>query len=64
MTTAIKSLADKWAGSDCMLDGKPASICGRLLDFAIIRQYPNGGDYQWAWETVDRIMSNGGNFRS
>jgi hypothetical protein len=60
----IKTLAEKYAGANCTLDGRPATICGRLLDYAIIRQLPNGGDFQWAWGTVARVMQAGGNFRS
>lgn len=46
------------------LDDKPARIVGARLDFATVYQTPNGQTYEWAWETVARIIENGGRFYS
>jgi hypothetical protein len=55
--------ADRWAGEECTLDGKPARIQGRKNDFATVAAL-DGPAYEWAWETVDRIMRGGKNFKS
>ena len=51
-------------GKDFALDGKPARIQGRLNGFATVATLLDGPAYEWAWETVDRIMKAGGNFTS
>lgn len=52
-------IADKWAGQSCTLNGKPATIAGRLCQFAIVAplNLSDGGGVEWCWETVDRIMN-------
>jgi hypothetical protein len=64
LTMTKQELADKWTGEPCTLDGKPARIQGRLNEFATVATLPDGPAYQWAWETVDRIMKAAGNFKS
>lgn len=62
---AQDKLADKWAGSDCTLDGKPARVRGRLLKFAIVGQTMGGVQVEYAWATVEHVMVNkGGAFKS
>jgi len=63
-TTEQKRLADKWAGEECTLDGKPARVLGRLNDFATIAQIPDGKKAEWTWDKVERIMYGGGSFKS
>ena len=53
-----------YVGRDCTLDGKPATICGRLNDYATVAQYPQGLRVEYAWPTVARIMESGGAFKS
>lgn len=53
-----------YVGRDCTLDGKPATIVGRKLDFAVVAQYPQGLRVEYAWPTVARVMESGGAFRS
>jgi len=57
-------LADKYTGMACLLNGRPAQIVGRLETFATVRTLGDGPSYQWAWETVGRVMESGGKFRS
>jgi hypothetical protein len=46
------------------LNGRPATISGLLCDFAIVSQFPTGLQAEFAWQTVERIINNGGNFRA
>lgn len=71
--------ADEWAyGHDCdtdaardelvntavTLDGRPASIAGRQLDYAIVATLDGETRHEWAWSTAARIVATGGDFRS
>jgi len=49
---------------DVTLDGKPARIAGAKLPFAIVREAQSTKSVEFAWETVVRIIANGGAFRS
>lgn len=49
---------------EVFLDGKPAKIVGWKNDFAKVVDQQTGVGYEWAWSTVDRIVQNGGLFRS
>jgi len=60
----LKQIAERWTGKRCTLDSKPARVLGRLNNFATIAQVPDGVKADWCWDTVDRIMSAGGNFKS
>ena len=41
------------------LNGKPASVCGRLCDFPHIRDLnPEGLDVEYCWETVKHFVDN------
>ena len=65
MNTTQKTSAEKYAGEICTLDGEPARIVGRLLHFATVRTIRDGGPaFEYAWETVARVMENGGKFHS
>ena len=65
MNTTQKTSAEKYAGEICTLDGEPARIVGRLLPFATVRTIRDGGpSFDYAWETVARVMENGGKFHS
>lgn len=47
------------------LDGKPATISGRNLPFAVVRHLnAPGASFEWAWETAYEIVTTGGEFRS
>jgi hypothetical protein len=49
-------IANKYAGEECTLDGKPARICGRLLRFAIVREIFGPSSAEFAWETIKHCM--------
>lgn len=59
-------LAQKRALCDAevTLNGERATISGCLNDFATVTQLPNGLRAEFAWQTVERIVNNGGNFRA
>lgn len=44
------------------LNGQPGTIRGAQCDFAVVSDN-NGRSFEWAWETVDRIVKNGGEFK-
>lgn len=46
------------------LNGEPAKIAGYKLDFANVRQLDGPIVAEFAWQTVERIVNNGGNFRA
>lgn len=46
------------------LDGQPAYVSGYELAFARVRLAANGLGAEWSWETVARIVANGGRFAS
>ena len=52
------------ANTPVTLHGEPAQIAGVKLPFAGVRNMKTGESYQWALETVARIVANGGDFRS
>ena len=50
--------------ADVTLNGEPAVISGVFMRFATVRQRRSGLSAEWAWSTVERVVSNGGAFRS
>lgn len=47
------------------LDGEPASVSGSGLPFASVRlKSGRGGTVEFAWATVERILSSHRNFQS
>jgi len=64
MTQQQKTIADKWAGQSCTYQGKPAKICGRLLDYGTVAPLdPSVPSIEYSWEAIDRVMNNGRNFK-
>ena len=54
-----KSIADRWSGEPCTLDGEPAKIAGRLCQCATVAPLnPCLPSYHWSWECVGRTMTN------
>lgn len=49
---------------ECMLDGRPAIICGACNPFATVAQYPAGLAVDFAWQTVAHVLASGGSFTS
>jgi hypothetical protein len=50
--------------AEVTLNGKRARITGAKREFARVTVLPDGPGYEWAWETVARIVAAGGQFRS
>lgn len=46
------------------LNGNPAVISGANNDFATVTDMTTHLSAEWAWETVERIVNNGGEFKS
>lgn len=51
-------------GGGVTLDGKPAAIGGARNDFAGVQALDGSASGEWAWSAVERIRSNGGEFRT
>lgn len=63
MTTA--TIGRDFVGAECTLDGETAIVAGRLLDFARVMTLPAGPAYDYAWSTVELVMTEkDGAFRS
>jgi hypothetical protein len=45
------------------LNGKAAVVSGVKLDFAKVRSLDGTMQGEWAWETVERVIKNGGRFQ-
>ena len=48
----------------CTLDGKPATVCGALLDYAVVRSLDGLRGAEFSWTANKRILSKGGKFKS
>ena len=46
------------------LDGKPATIKGRLNKFATVAQIESALSCEFSWPAVKRILNKGGNFKT
>ena len=63
--TGYESPAARWRDDNsCTLDGHPAKIIGWKNDFATVARLDGKAEFDWAWETVDRIMENNRDFKS
>ena len=51
-------------GEHVTLNGQPAAIKGVLCNHATVATLPDGPAFQFAWETVYRVIENGGQFKS
>jgi hypothetical protein len=59
-----KTIAQKWSGQRCTLDGKDAIISGRLQKFGRVSTLDGKQSYEWCWQTIDGIMSRDQKFHS
>jgi hypothetical protein len=59
------ALVNRARTQGCTLDGQPAVVSGYGLPFAHVRRKDGkGGDVEFAWSTVDRILNRNGEFNS
>jgi len=59
-----RRLAHEYAGARCTLNGAPATIGGRQLDFAHVGQIDGPLRVEYAWQTVAHVMAAGGAFNA
>jgi hypothetical protein len=58
-------LIDKGNAMGITLDGQPAALAGARNTFGIVRLLSGkGGDVEYSWPAIERILSNGGAFIS
>lgn len=50
------------AGGMITLNGEPATIAGRVLDFPVIRSLESHTSAEFSWSAVARILAAGGEF--
>lgn len=62
--TITQEEKDKLISIPVYLDGKPAKITGRLLDFPVVRILYTTTSVEFAWETVKRIVEFDRQFKS
>jgi hypothetical protein len=66
MQDPMPDLAERYQLCDTpvTLDGQPARIGGARNEFATVRLAGSGLSAEFAWPTVARIVSRGGDFKS
>jgi len=58
-------LVDNANAMGITLDGQPAAMAGARNTFGVVRLLSGkGGDVEYSWAAIERILSNGGNFVS
>ena len=50
------SIIDLARELDVRLDGKPATVAGRLEPFAVVAALDGSASIQWSWATVARMV--------
>lgn len=55
---------DKLVSTPVYLDGKPARICGSLLDFPVVRRIDIAMSVEFSWGAVKRIVESDRKFKS
>ena len=59
----FNNVRDYIACGGCLtLNGEPANIHGRKLDFPVIVTVDNGMRAEFSWQTVERVYIAGGDF--
>lgn len=58
-------LIDRANAMGITLDGQPAAMAGARNDFGVVRLLSGkGGDVEYSWAAIERILANGGAFIS
>lgn len=58
-------LIDRANAMGITLDGQPAAMAGARNDYGVVRLLSGkGGDVEYSWPTIERILGNGGSFVS
>jgi len=61
MHSSLRKLADELPVT---LDGLPAVVCGYRNDFATVRTLDGSRQAEYAWSTLERVLTNGGRFKT
>lgn len=64
LTEARLAKRRKLASAKVTLNGQKAVIGGIRNEFATVTQLPSGLSAHWSWESVERIVAKGGEFKS
>lgn len=69
MTTKTRdyrfNLIDHANAMGITLDGQPAAMAGARNDYGVVRLLSGkGGDVEYSWAAIERILAKGGNFIS
>lgn len=58
-------LIDRANAMGITLDGQPAAMAGARQAFGVVRLLSGkGGDVEYSWPAIERILGNGGSFVS
>ena len=58
-------LIDKANAMGITLDGQPAAMAGARNTYGVVRLLSGkGGDVEYSWPAIERILANGGKFVS
>lgn len=57
-------IRNRLCNTPATLDGKPANICGRLNQFAIVRTLDGTASAEFSWPAVARIVASGAAFKA
>lgn len=64
ITKAVKAKRLELTQATVTLNGEPAYVMGINRPFAIVTQKNSHLSAEWSWEAVERVIANGGNFKS
>jgi hypothetical protein len=53
---------ENMTGAECTLNGKPATICGRLEKFATVAALDGSARAQFSWHACANVLDSGGRF--
>ena len=64
ITEAVKARRLELTQATVTLNGEPAYVMGINRPFAIVTQQKSHLSAEWSWEAVERVIANGGHFKS
>jgi hypothetical protein len=62
--TLTNRTVENMTGAACTLDGKPATICGRLERFATVATLDGSASAEFSWHACANVLDSGGAFRT
>lgn len=64
VSTVSREDRQRLAEAKVTLNGEPARIGGTRNEFATVTQVHSGLSAEWSWEAAQRVVANGGKFKS